>query len=182
MSNNMANNRIEADHSQLKHRLRPMRGLRRDRTASVIIAGHAFTQNIRHGHYELGLDARPPCGSPQRSPNSPKRSESETGSPVQPASDATTQRRPNGQEACWAGLSPLSGGVSSRHPGPPARHALARISADARLGQPCTFDRPVRPPACASTSQRWPSVRMYTSRRPSELRFPFHQWRSILTY
>jgi transposase-like protein len=37
-----ANNRIEADHSQLKHRLRPMRGLRTDRTAQVIIAGHAF--------------------------------------------------------------------------------------------------------------------------------------------
>jgi transposase-like protein len=54
-----ANNRIEADHSQLKHRLRPMRGLCRDRTASVIIAGHAFMQNVRHGHYELGLDAPP---------------------------------------------------------------------------------------------------------------------------
>src|SRR3954466_4295842 len=48
-----ANNRIEADHSQLKHRLRPMRGLRTDRTAGVVIAGHAFIQNIRRGHYEL---------------------------------------------------------------------------------------------------------------------------------
>jgi transposase-like protein len=36
-----ANNPIEADHSQLKHRLRPMRGLRTDQTAQVIIAGHA---------------------------------------------------------------------------------------------------------------------------------------------
>src|SRR3954452_14983271 len=52
-----ANNRIEADHSQLKHRLRPMRGLRTDRTAPTIIAGHAFMQNLRRGHYELGLDA-----------------------------------------------------------------------------------------------------------------------------
>ena len=50
-----ANNRIEADHSQLKHRLRPMRGLRTDRTARVIIAGHAFMQNLRRGKYELGL-------------------------------------------------------------------------------------------------------------------------------
>jgi hypothetical protein len=33
-----ANNQIEADHSRLKHRLRPMRGLRSDRTATVIIA------------------------------------------------------------------------------------------------------------------------------------------------
>jgi transposase-like protein len=48
-----ANNPIEADHSHLKHRLRPMRGLRTDKTARVIIAGHAFMQNLRRGHYEL---------------------------------------------------------------------------------------------------------------------------------
>jgi transposase-like protein len=51
-----ANNRVEADHSQLKHRLRPMRGLRTDRTAQTIIAGHAFMQNLRRRHYELGID------------------------------------------------------------------------------------------------------------------------------
>jgi transposase-like protein len=54
-----ANNPIEADHSRLKHRLRPMRGLRTDRTAQVVIAGHAFVQNLRRGHYELGLDTQP---------------------------------------------------------------------------------------------------------------------------
>jgi transposase-like protein len=54
-----ANNPIEADHSQLKHRLRPMRGLRTDNTAQVIIAGHAFMQNLRRGHYELAVDAPP---------------------------------------------------------------------------------------------------------------------------
>jgi transposase, IS6 family len=54
-----ANNPIEADHSRLKHRLRPMRGLPTDRTTQVIIAGHAFVQNLRRGHYELGLDALP---------------------------------------------------------------------------------------------------------------------------
>jgi IS6 family transposase len=53
-----ANNPIEADHSQLKHRLRPMRGLRTDRTAQVIIAGHAFMQNLRRGRYELATDVR----------------------------------------------------------------------------------------------------------------------------
>jgi transposase-like protein len=51
-----ANNRIEADHSRLKHRLRPMRGLRSDRTATVIITGLAFVQDLRRGHYELGVD------------------------------------------------------------------------------------------------------------------------------
>jgi len=54
-----ANNPIEADHSRLKHRLRPMRGLQTDRTAQVIIGGHAFMQNLRRGHYELGLDTPP---------------------------------------------------------------------------------------------------------------------------
>src|ERR1039457_7285336 len=54
-----ANNRPEADHGRLKARLRPMRGLKRDRTASVVIRGHAFIQNLRRGHYELGIDARP---------------------------------------------------------------------------------------------------------------------------
>jgi transposase-like protein len=42
-----ANNRIEADHGQLKHRLRPMRGLQNHQTAQVVIAGHAFVQNLR---------------------------------------------------------------------------------------------------------------------------------------
>ena len=54
-----ANNRVEGDHGRLKARLRPMRGLKRDRTASIAIRGHAFIQNLRRGHYELGMDARP---------------------------------------------------------------------------------------------------------------------------
>jgi IS6 family transposase len=54
-----ANNRVKADHSPLKARLRPMRGLKRDRTASIVIKGHAFIQNIRRGHYELGTEATP---------------------------------------------------------------------------------------------------------------------------
>ena len=53
-----ANNRIECDHGRLKARLRPMRALRTDRTASVVIRGHAFIQNLRRGHYELGVEAR----------------------------------------------------------------------------------------------------------------------------
>jgi transposase-like protein len=47
---------IEADHSRLKQRLRPMRGLRTDRTAQVVIAGIAFMQNLRRGHYELATE------------------------------------------------------------------------------------------------------------------------------
>ena len=54
-----ATNPIESDHGQLKSRSRPMRGLKQLRCAQVICAGHAFIQNIRRGHYELGLDIDP---------------------------------------------------------------------------------------------------------------------------
>lgn len=40
-------------------RARAMRGLKTDRTARVVIAGHAFMQNVRRGHYELGVEAHP---------------------------------------------------------------------------------------------------------------------------
>jgi len=51
-----ANNPIETDHGQLKARLRPMRGLKRHRSARTLAAGHAFVQNLRRGHYELATD------------------------------------------------------------------------------------------------------------------------------
>ena len=51
-----ANNRIECAHGRLKARLRPMRGLKQDRSARVVIAGHALVQNIRRGHYELAVE------------------------------------------------------------------------------------------------------------------------------
>ena len=54
-----ANNRIECDHGRLKARLRPMRGLKNDRTASVVIRGHAFVQNIRRGHYQFDHESQP---------------------------------------------------------------------------------------------------------------------------
>ena len=36
-----------------------MRGLKTERTASVVIRGHSFVQNLRRGHYELAVDALP---------------------------------------------------------------------------------------------------------------------------
>jgi len=56
-----ANNRVECDHGRLKARPRPMRGLKRDHSARVIMGGHALMQNLRRGHYELGVDARAGC-------------------------------------------------------------------------------------------------------------------------
>ena len=51
-----ANNAVEADHGRLKARLRPMRGIKRFRSARILAAGHAFVQNLRRGHYEIAVD------------------------------------------------------------------------------------------------------------------------------
>ena len=56
MPEQYTNNRVECDHGRLKVRLRPMRGLKQDRSAGVIIVGHAFVQNVRRGHYELAVE------------------------------------------------------------------------------------------------------------------------------
>jgi hypothetical protein len=45
-----------ADHGRLKARLRAMRGLKQDRSARVIIAGHAFVQHLRREQYELAVE------------------------------------------------------------------------------------------------------------------------------
>jgi transposase-like protein len=50
------NNRLEADHGRLKARLRPMRGLKQDRSARIVIAGHGFVQNLRRSHDELAVE------------------------------------------------------------------------------------------------------------------------------
>ena len=50
-------NRVEADHGRLKARLRPMRGMKKDRSLRIVATGHAFIQNLRRGHYALATDA-----------------------------------------------------------------------------------------------------------------------------
>ena len=35
-----------------------MRGLKIDHAATVVIEGHAFIQNLRRGHYGLGVETR----------------------------------------------------------------------------------------------------------------------------
>ena len=44
-----ANNGIECDHDRLKARLGPMPGLKQDRSARVVIAGHGFVQTCDAG-------------------------------------------------------------------------------------------------------------------------------------
>jgi len=61
-----ANIRVEADHGRLQARLRPMRGLKRERTARVVSRGHAFIQNLRRGHYDGCPSLADPCGRVRR--------------------------------------------------------------------------------------------------------------------
>jgi len=51
-----ANNVVEADHGRLKARLRPMRGLKGLASARTVSSGHAFVQNLRRGHYAITAD------------------------------------------------------------------------------------------------------------------------------
>jgi transposase-like protein len=55
-SEQYANNRVEADHAQLKRWLRPMRGVKTMTGLRVVAASQAFVQNLRRGHYEIATD------------------------------------------------------------------------------------------------------------------------------
>jgi IS6 family transposase len=57
-----ANNHIEADHGRLKARLRPMRGLKQDRNARIIIAGHAWSRTSAVATRAGGGGAGDPTG------------------------------------------------------------------------------------------------------------------------
>jgi len=56
-----ANNWVEADHAQLKRRLRAMRGIKTMSGLRVVAAGHALVQNLRRGHYEIATDEPTGC-------------------------------------------------------------------------------------------------------------------------
>ena len=45
-----ANNRVKADHGRLKARLRPMRGIKIDRSLRIVATEHAFLKNLPRGH------------------------------------------------------------------------------------------------------------------------------------
>ena len=66
-----ANNKVEVDHGRLKARLRPMRGLKRLRSAQVIGSGHAFVQNSAAATTNSASTPNPIADSQQCSPNSP---------------------------------------------------------------------------------------------------------------
>ena len=80
-----ANNPVEADHGRLKARLRPMRGLKRHRSARILAAGHAFVQSLRRGHYELAADVPPATEPVQPSTSSRRPSDQPSSSSARPA-------------------------------------------------------------------------------------------------
>jgi transposase-like protein len=55
-SERSANNRVEADHAQLKRRLRAVRGIKTVTGLQILASGHAFVQNLRRGHNEIAAD------------------------------------------------------------------------------------------------------------------------------
>jgi transposase, IS6 family len=57
-SERCANNRMECDQGRLRARLRPMRCSKTFRSVRTVIGGQVFIQNLRRGHYELGVEAR----------------------------------------------------------------------------------------------------------------------------
>ena len=76
-----------------------MRGLKRDRTARVIVAGHGFVRSLRRGFYNLGTDVPPTAHSSTHSPNWPSRSDRipPTPGPIQPdfgQRDSASQTEP----------------------------------------------------------------------------------------
>jgi len=70
-----ANNRIEADHGRLKHRLATMRGLHTDPTAAFIITGWRSRRTCATATTSSQPNPPGPYGSPPRLPNSAKRSD-----------------------------------------------------------------------------------------------------------
>jgi hypothetical protein len=70
-----ANNRVEADHAQLKRWPRPMRGIKTMTGLRVLAAGHAFVQNLRRDTARSPSTSHPELDSPRRSANWPGLSE-----------------------------------------------------------------------------------------------------------
>jgi hypothetical protein len=119
-----------ADHGRLKARLRPMRGLKRIRSARTIAAGHAFVQNLRRGHYELTVDQAPRDRLPAASADlahclSPQPINSPT--LLRRRDDRPTQQRPH------AGFLPVDEALAASDDGDLCPHAgveLAELDTD----------------------------------------------------
>jgi transposase-like protein len=95
-----ANSHVEADHARLKPRLQPMRGLKQDRSATVVLAGHAFVQNLRRDTTSLRSRSQQAFELPSRLTSWPRRSDSLAGYGFgMPPVDQMQQSRPGSPAA-----------------------------------------------------------------------------------
>jgi transposase-like protein len=109
-----ANNRIEADHGRLKHRLRPMPGLRTDRTAQVVISGLAFVQNLRRGHFELAIETIRPLRIAAAFTELASAIGNQVRHGISLLTDQTTQQRRSNSSVILAGPSVMPGTYTTR--------------------------------------------------------------------
>ena len=59
------NNVVEQDHRRVKHRLRPMLGLKSFRIAAVVIGGIELAEQIKEGQFQIGKLRGPTARMPQ---------------------------------------------------------------------------------------------------------------------
>ncbi len=98
-----ANNRVEADHAQLKRRLRPMRGIKTMTGLRVLAAGHASSRTCAAAITRSHLSNPETFGSPWHSANWPRQSEGLRGTPGTLACATSHERnRPAGAEKATA--------------------------------------------------------------------------------
>jgi transposase-like protein len=98
-----ANNRVECDHGRLKARLRPMRGLKQDRSARVVIAGMRWCRTFAADTTSWRFKSPPTGEWRSHSTNWSWRSDPAEVAFSLPWIGATQQRRPARGGAAWCG-------------------------------------------------------------------------------
>ncbi len=146
------NNRIEADHGRLKHRLRPMRRLRTDRTApSRHRRTRRHTESPPRPLRTHLRNPRPGYESPPRSPNWPTRSETWT--------CATSACPPVTQPTARAHVVVLTDGRSIDVPEPPPTDLTAPESPAPPVESAVAIDKT----RSAYRSDVWPGPALTTT-------------------
>jgi transposase-like protein len=184
-----AHNHIEADHGRLTSRLTAMRGCKQDPSARIVIAGHAFVQNVRRGHYELAVeepvtpagggrirragplhltpDAGPMAASPCRGSTRCNTAASTTTPAWSGATSAGSPRpcwTPSPRPCSWTRP---SAGTCSTWPGRPTPRRGAHIAAGPTAGPAGLPAHPGRH-GCPGRCAQWPPG--HPGRQPARLR------------
>jgi hypothetical protein len=107
-----------------------MRGLKQEHSARVVIAGHAFVQNLRRGHYELAVEEPAAFELPPRSTSWLWRSDpsASNGFGIPPVDQMQQSRRPSAAATSTKvhpSKSPYSGSPQTKVWGLPIRRTLS---------------------------------------------------------